>query len=118
MNNASNALVIAPLGITVYNDFAPIDYMMDPVTEDLIRGSDLKEGMVVLIEDHLAREDPKRLSSENLYHSTAVRIWETSRWCMVTKLQQGDVMSFIGVYGDGTKMSRMYSDRYCWFVKY
>ena len=114
----SNTLVIAPLGITVYNDFVPIDYMMDPVTEDLIRGSELKEGMVVLIEDALVREDPKKLDEENTSRTNVLRIWDTSRWCMVTKLIQGDVMSFIGVYGDGTKMSRMYSDRYCWFVKF
>lgn len=114
----SNSLVIAPLGITVYNDFVPIDYMMDPVTEDLIRGSDLKEGMVVLIEDPMVRDDPSDLDKEDLRPYTIRRIHEASRWCMVTKLEQGQILSFIGIYGDGTKMHRQYSDRYCWYVKF
>ena len=114
----ANKLVMAPLGITVCNDFVPIDYMMDPATEDLFRGSDLQEGMVVLIEDHMVREDPSNLNKEGMSPYSIRRIQEASRWCMITELQLGNIMSFIGVYGDGTKMSRMYSDRYFWLVKY
>ena len=114
----SNDLVIAPLGIRISRDFAPIDYVMDPAMEDLIRGSELEEGMVVLVEDHLVRGDPEDLKMVSLHKSNVRRIFETSRWCMVTKLEQGNVMSFIGVYGDGTKIHRQYSDRYCWFVKF
>lgn len=113
----STKLVFNPSGIPVGHAFVPIDYVMDPTKEDLIHGSELKEGMIVLVEDPMLRDDPSDLDTEGVRPYTIRRIHEASRWCMVTKLRPGQILKFIGVYGDGTKMSRQYSSSYCWLVK-
>lgn len=97
----------------------PRDYIMDPGTEDLIRGERLGDGMVVLIGDHMMREDPDQ---ENLSPHQGVRLRENNRWCLVTDLRftnrhDNSLVDFIGVYADGTKTGRRYSDSYLWLVK-
>jgi hypothetical protein len=103
--------------IIVNQEYAPLDYLMDPSTDDLIRGDELKEGMVVLIEDVVVRNDPQKLGADGTSTYDTLRIYETARWCLVTKLHLGQIISFVGVYGDGTKMSRSYNHSFFWFVK-
>lgn len=110
-------VVKAPLGVTISEAFVPIGYVMNPADEDLIRGENLRDGMVVLIEDILVRDAPDTLGEKSTPYAVT-RVLAASRWCKVTQLKQGSIVSFVGVYGDGTKMSRAYSDRYFWLVKY
>lgn len=97
-------------------------FQMNPQTDDLIRGAELKEGMVVLIEDTSVRADPAKHLEED--HECDIylcpRILAGALWCRVTRLERrrGDeLVSFIGEYHDGTKRSRTYNISYCWFVK-
>ena len=106
----------------------PLDYVMDPKTDDLIFGSDLEVGMVILIEGSTGRANPA--SKERHAAGTAVdegvrwseydevRLQETSYWCRIERLQKsGDILSMICVYADGSKRSRTYNVSWTWFVK-
>ena len=101
----------------------PLYYMMNPETEDLVYGDELRDGDIVLIETGLVRFSiPKNWAEVREYER--VKTLENSRWCMITKLRRtpgyGDsnwILNFIGVYEDGTKMSRSFSESYAWFRK-
>ncbi len=85
-------------------------FVMNPETEDVIRGGELQEGMVVLLEDHMFRL-PLHSDKERDFKAT---------WCQVTKLQRNvrdEILSFIGVYSDGVKHSRTYNRSIFWLVK-
>lgn len=94
-------------------------YEMDPETEDLIRGDELRNDMVVVIEDGMLRADTEHLRSR--YDSERARA--NNRWCTVSSIRRrytGDdnaIVSFIGVYEDGVKKERSFSESYCWIVK-
>jgi len=103
------------------SEFVPMDFEMDPTTDDLIWGSSLEQGMIVLVDAITIREDPTKHVSE-LDHEcdpySCNRLKEKSRWCMVTDLRKhGDLVSFIALYADGTKRSRTYNQSFGWFVK-
>lgn len=100
--------------------YVALDYKNDPETEDLIFGSELQEGMVVLIEATTLRDNPEGANLDSPY--TRHRLDQNSRWCKITKLlrnsiHSSEVVTFIGVYADGTKMSRTFAVGNCWFVK-
>lgn len=105
-------------------------YEMDPQFEDLIpEGTQLRDGMIVLLEDSTLRSDPDALLSK--YDEERMR--EVNRWCTVSELtvrrrfdrnEMGDVIdeaspliSFIAIYADGTKKKRTYDASYAWIVK-
>lgn len=93
-------------------------YTMNPATEDVIRGSKLEEGMVVLIEDSILKGDPERAFKNDPSGFGTKRVLEVNRWCKVTDLEvENDIVSFIGLYHDGTKQERRYNQSYCWIVK-
>ena len=102
--------------------FVPLDYLMDPATEDVIPGSKLRDGMVVLLDDTLLRFDPDSLEKSQSKRDL-VSAYKTARWCRVTNLNTtpnnytGTIRHFIGVYADGSKFSRQYNAHYNWFVK-
>jgi len=108
--------VSQPTGSSVFVDRF---YEMDPEFEDLLSGRDLKDGMVVLIEDYMLRGDPEHLGSDNRYEQARIR--ETNRWCTVTNVRltygQYPCVTFFAVYADGTKRKRMYAQEYAWIVK-
>lgn len=95
-------------------------YQMDPEFEDLLYGSDLKDGMLVLIQDPLIKGDP---TQDNSNDYDKHKLLETNRWCEVTQFKiqsrgaDSPLITFIGVYSDGTKFPRTYDASYCWFVK-
>jgi hypothetical protein len=100
-------------------------YIMDPRDTDLIRGRELEDGMIVLLEDSLMREEPT--CTEDADHkcgSRCYRAFKTSRWCKISKLEKnrnygGDsrLVSFVGEYADGSKSSHTYNVSYFWYVK-
>lgn len=100
-------------------------YTMDPRDTDLIRGKELEDGMIVLLEDSMMREEPT--CTDNAEHkcgSRCHRAFKTSRWCKVSKLEKrmravGELalLSFVGEYADGSKSSHTYNVSYFWYVK-
>lgn len=100
----------------------PADYVeqyaeMDPQTEDLLpTGRYLNNGMIVLIESRIMRNDIADLESKSGYYKDRAR--ENNRWCMVTEVHnRGDITSFVAVYADGTKRVRRLNQSYAWYVK-
>ena len=90
-------------------------YEMNPESEDLISGDQLQNGLVVLIEDSMVREDPERADTSAY---SMKRLRENNQWCRVTSLRlHGDLVSFIGVYEDGVKRPRTFNQSYYWIVK-
>lgn len=98
---------------------------MDPRDTDLIRGRDLQNGMIVLLEDSTMRDEPT--CPDNGTHkcgARCLRAFRVSRWCKVTDLEKrtrvaGELalLSFIGEYADGSKASHTYNVSYFWYVK-
>lgn len=94
------------------------NFRMDPVADDVIRGSELEENMVVLVE---SRDLRIRSSDEGSIVAQArnPQILDIDRWCVVTKLEKNPMaISFVGVYCDGNKTYRTYSPETAWYVKY
>ena len=62
----------------------PLDYIMNPETEDLVYGDELRDGDIVLIESGLVRHSiPKNWAEVREYER--IKTQENSRWCMITK---------------------------------
>jgi len=97
--------------------FVGRDYIMRPGFEDVVRGSKLKNGMVVLYEDPVFRRDPEERHEASAM--TLNHILMTSRWCEVTDFVQmrPDLISFVGLYADGTKISRTCNRSLYFYVK-
>jgi hypothetical protein len=102
-------------------------YIMDPRDTDLIRGRELEDGMIVLLEDAVMRDEPEcPPESPEVPHTCGYRCQralKVSRWCKVSKLEKkrnyGDnpLVSFVGEYADGSKASHTYNISYFWYVK-
>lgn len=106
--------------------YAPYSFEMEPGRHDLLFGDELEEGMIVLVSDPNLRRDPLdkiRAEKPGYYGPTwdavdEYNLIKTSCWCRVTKLQRmGRVISFIGLYADGTKKVRTYHQTIGWFVQ-
>jgi hypothetical protein len=99
------------------NDGELVDkfYENDPLTEDVIFGDKLRNGMRVLLEDSTFKPD---LSQTNPSGYDLERRREISRWCEVSEVRFSEkVVSFIGIYDDGTKKKRAYAVDWAWIVK-
>lgn len=120
--------------------FVDQHYLMDPATEDLItKGSKLKNGMRVLIEGSALLRENIDVPLDGYSRQRAL---ENNRWCVVSDLEIQErwddgndwgygnfggrrraprkvdpLISFVGVYDDGTKIKRSYADSYAWLVK-
>ena len=104
-------------------EFVPRVFPMDPEKHELIYGSELENGMIVLIEDSLVKKDAKNRPADG---STDTPVWtdydessfqQNNRWCVVTDIRRrNDIVQFIALYSDGTKASRRFNESYCWFV--
>lgn len=103
-------------------------YEMDPDVDDLLPdGTHLRNGMVVLIEESLVRADETRCDDR----WERPRLLEANRWCEVSYLtvtpryddsgfhcrEISPLISFVGVYPDGTKRKRQYDASYAWLVR-
>lgn len=94
------------------------NFRMNPDFDDVIRGSELQENMVILIEDRNSRP---RTSEEGSISAQAnmARILDMNRWCIVTRLVKNDSqVSFVGVYCDGNKAFHICEPNTAWYVKY
>lgn len=114
------------------NDTIFVDkhFVMDPRFDDLLfDGTELREGMIVLIEDSLMRATVP-VDEDSWDYDRAL---ECNRWCTVGRIkitprygrnEMGDavgesspLVSFIAIYPDGTKRKRQYDASYSWIVK-
>ena len=103
--------------------FTPRVFTMDPEKHELLYGSELENGMVVLLEDSLAKANPKNRPEDG---STDTDQWtdfdeknymENNRWCVVTSLRhRNEIIQFIALYSDGTQASRRYNESFCWYA--
>lgn len=80
-------------------------YVAHESTDDIMKGKDLRDGMIVLIEDPVMR-----------YSAGA------GEWCEVTRLEviptrDWPMVKFVGRYADGTMRVRSYAASYEWIVK-
>lgn len=131
MNTTDYTTVMALLEIP--SEYVQIDHQMNPKTEDLISGRKLEEGMIVLLEESILREDPERLKrlekrtgvdpEELAYEARYIRnrLNKSSRWFRILEIEPStnhdDIVHFIALYSDGTKASHMFNKSYHWFVK-
>lgn len=108
-------------------------YQMDPKHEDLIAdGSELKEGMVVMIGDKMFRADMNHLS-HHPHPYLHERAMENNRWCTISQIkilerfyidmmgramsQASPVVTFVATYADGVKIKRSFPADCPWIVK-
>lgn len=103
-------------------EFVSVDWVMDPQTEDLIPGDQLQNGMIVLVSSSVVGEPRVTRSLDKATNPYEVhRAYRTNRWCRVTNLHRNgyadEIISFIGVYADGTKFDHQYNVEYNWYVK-
>ena len=97
-----------------YSLFEDKYYQMDPRREDLLfDGTELQEGMIVLIENsELRAEIGTGVSGEQL--EKAMRY---NRWAMVTRPSVEDTsLKFLAVYADGSKKKIELSVHHAWLV--
>lgn len=115
----------APIVEGIPSHFESQFYRMNRKTVELLaNGSQLKNGMIVLIEDYMARVDIERAFAKDLEYRPvdpyALRRAETNnRWCRVSNVahdKNHQQIVFVGEYADGTKVQRRYSDSYAWYV--
>lgn len=99
-------------------EFAPKIYVMDPETEDILYGDQLKKNMVVLIWLNEYRQDPSKQNNWDAQERAEAAVM--NRWCLITdEIRQLDngKLSFIGMYADGSKSPRVHGPSASWYVK-
>ena len=112
--------------MTNYHDFVSKFYRMDPSTEDIAKsGYQLCDGMIVLIESTMMRENNDEDREKAGYESPRNsydedRLLKNNRWCLVTQYEQvrhHDQIKFVGVFADGTKALFHYGEGHGWLFK-
>lgn len=95
-------------------------YTANAEFEDIVFGDELREGMFVLLEDDLMRQNLDAMHSS---YDTA-RADTMNRWCEVTQLRTiprpemtSPLIRFVARYADGTMKVRNYDAGYAWIVK-
>lgn len=90
-------------------------YVANAATDTILYGDQLREGMRVLIEDPLFKE---LLDDDSDSPYTIGRRSACNQWCEVSALRYKDgIVTFIGLYDDGTMRIRKYATDYAWIVK-
>src|SRR4051812_12050111 len=104
----------------------PRNYTMDPSTEKMVRASELKNGMIVLISDNTSRVAiEESFSGNTLSQSDLYKAHIVNRWCEVSDVlheerksyQAEGTTSFIGIYSNGEEFPRESPSSFFWYVK-
>lgn len=106
------------MGYTVNtNDFVEQFFEMDPATDDLIfDGTNLRNGMVVLIEDDSLRRAVSDISS--LRDRDRAQVLRYQRWAKVSCVSiDMQTTRFIATYADGSKRKIAIGTNNAWYVK-
>ena len=109
--------------------FVSRDYVMNPEDDDLLfDGTELKPGMIVLLESSLMKASETDAANE----WGRKRYLEANRWCEVirvnirprfdrdeydTVVSMSPLIEFMARYPDGTLAKRTYDASYAWYVK-
>lgn len=99
------------------------NFKMDPATDTVIWGDEVVEGMVILIEDHMSREDETRIENAEEHELKYIRprYDQNNRWCRVVSVrvinQNQELLGFLGEYSDGQIAARTFNKSYAWIVK-
>ena len=108
----------------IFSQLVPKYYTMDPETEDMLPdGTHLANGLRVLIADPDQRERPEKLGVNELGVTQdwlRQRLLDRNRWCTVSHFKftnNGQTVSFVAVYEDGTKSKYNIGASYAWLVK-
>lgn len=96
-----------------YDDIVPKAYRFNPMTEDLLYGDELMDGMVVLAGPASERYNEQMPEMYN------AGLPVSNRWCEVSKARQEDdrKIYFVGLYADGQKVVRNTDLTAGWYVK-
>lgn len=103
-------------------EFVAKYYIMNPDEENLLFAVDLEDGMRVLVEDNFQRSDVDfyMKDPEASHNKQALpTLMKFNRWCKVDNffVDEGDRVSFIGIYDDGTKFTHRSDGNSGWLVK-
>jgi hypothetical protein len=104
----------------VARGFVPKYNEVDPETETIQFGHELRAGMVVLADDPRLRHD---LSSETISDATMYGMRQYNRWCVIREVylckhaDGSSYIAFIGVYEDGVEMYHHHDVCMTWHVK-
>lgn len=93
-------------------------YIMDPNEDGLLfDGRDLRNGMLVLVEDPTRRASTI-IGSTPMSTERYGQAMKWNRWCVVSNLlQEDETVHFLGSYEDGTIMKFSVDVRLGWLVK-
>lgn len=90
-------------------------YVANMATDTILYGDQLREGMRVLIEDSFFKE---LLDADSDSPYIEARRNACNQWCEVSALRnEGDIVTFVGLYDDDTMRVRRYATSYAWIVK-
>jgi hypothetical protein len=108
----------------VPSGYVPLTF--NPLIEEhqVVTGDQLRNGFIVLLADSNYRENPDRIvpavvGSNNVSPQERNRVAETSRWAIVTNLKsrpRTNLITFDGIYADGTAIPRIYNETIKWAV--
>lgn len=108
----TNETSFVEIGGIAYANIIPRYYQMDPETDDLLYADELEDGMMVLI------GEPEGRADETNPEFFGMSLLNFNRWCKVSKLRLNhDIVTFIGVYPDGSKTRRVSDATMTWLVK-
>lgn len=95
--------------------YVPKHFIMNPLSDDLVpNGRHLVNGLIVLPESDNVRAHVNEIGDD----VQSARWHKYNRWCAVDKLKiEGDGISFIGIYYDGTKRFFTGSVNTAWYIK-
>lgn len=119
MNDEKRSEIIVSVIISTGDEFVDKYYEMDPTVEDLVYGTDLTNGVMVLIEDPRYRVDISELKTDSPDPELLREAKKSNRRCIIEKYSRSKydrTVSFIGVYEDGTKYTRRYAESIGWYV--
>lgn len=100
------------------NTIVTAAYSLDPDTDTVMFGSQLQNGMIVILEYPFFRGDPAYYRRKGM--PLPVALYKNAYWCRVTELQvdaENERIEFMGEYADGTVKRRRYTVSMAWFVK-
>ena len=101
---------------TIPDELVPASYQYDPQVEDVVRGHELKSGMIVVLADAQLRGDPKHFKRLDPEQKRRLRL--TARWARVLDIKAGGkLVSMTCAYADGPAQARVYDNTTLWYVK-
>lgn len=101
----------------ILDEFVDKDFVPKREDEIMVDGSNLKNGMRVLIADTTARMSIDELLGENPEPRYVFMLRKYNRWCTISNVRRnGKKLSFTGTYDDGSMYRHDASYQSIWYV--